>query len=370
MDTTNTTNNTNIITGILQILFAVLQPYITYYVIVPISSTITTQIGETLAKYGEKMQPIALEMVIAYNEKKGEAIELFNSAYNKYIVISLATDICLATYHICHGIVEYVHGLLFLEFMPYSTETKWIEYCIKNPQGEGNTPAMYREYSTGRCMSLQNQKQFAPNTPQNEKDVYETQCLAEYTNEINTICEYMYSMCASRQTTRPLPTPTEKIVKICSIFGATTGELFEPLYFFSNLEIGAECLAIYNASAECTYMRSLCIDDRKMPYALEDFAFVKSRVKFLAVEYRHPASGTSAFLTVDPALFIVGNELLSYCHVWRMLAMIPSYKRPQFGEGYELVVIDGMANEVKLGSGQYLKLGARKYEILENMKHG
>ena len=88
--------------------------------------------------------------------------------------------------------------------------------------------------------------------------------------------------------------------------------------------------------------------------------FVKSRKHFLSIEYTHPDMKESVVIELDPAIYLVGNEILSSRFVLRCL----QYQSDEyiFDNGYVLNIMDSKIRMETLKAGEYILIGNTEYE--------
>ena len=91
-----------------------------------------------------------------------------------------------------------------------------------------------------------------------------------------------------------------------------------------------------------------------------------SRVKFLAITYKHPRMDTPINIEIDTKWMLVGNSILSSCFVWRYIQMQPFYivATAEFDLLYELHIMDNNCNMFVLKSNQYILLDRLDYKVL------
>ena len=86
-----------------------------------------------------------------------------------------------------------------------------------------------------------------------------------------------------------------------------------------------------------------------------------SSVHFLSVNYKLPGQTETIFLDIDKKWCVVGNEILSYTHVMRML----TYQNEPcvFSMDYVLEIIDSNVKVFKLRSDEYIRIGEKEYFV-------
>lgn len=99
------------------------------------------------------------------------------------------------------------------------------------------------------------------------------------------------------------------------------------------------------------------------PVKPQTYDFVKSKVRFLSVEYTVPQSSSSLSLKIPVEMSIQGNELFSHAFVRRLLEYQP--ESVEFDFNYRLKIMDGEVNEIELNNTQYIVLGESDYEVKE-----
>ena len=95
----------------------------------------------------------------------------------------------------------------------------------------------------------------------------------------------------------------------------------------------------------------------KSDYGVE---FTKARKHFLSVEYTHPDMTERIVIDLDPAVYLVGNEILSSRFVLRCL----QYQSEEyvFDDRYVLDIMDSKIRMLTLTSGEYILIGNTEYE--------
>ena len=88
--------------------------------------------------------------------------------------------------------------------------------------------------------------------------------------------------------------------------------------------------------------------------------FVKSRKHFLSIEYTHPDMEERLVIDLDPAVYLVGNEILSSRFVLRCL----QYQSDEymFDDRYVLDIMDSKIRMLTLTAGEYILIGNTEYE--------
>jgi hypothetical protein len=99
------------------------------------------------------------------------------------------------------------------------------------------------------------------------------------------------------------------------------------------------------------------------PVKSQTYDLVKSKVRFLSVEYNVPQSTTSLSLKIPVEMSIQGNELFSHAFVRRLLEYQPD--SVEFDFNYRLKIMDSDVNEIELNNTQYIVLGETSYEVKE-----
>ena len=87
---------------------------------------------------------------------------------------------------------------------------------------------------------------------------------------------------------------------------------------------------------------------------------VKSRKHFLSIEYTHPDMEERVVIELDPAIYLVGNEILSSRFVLRCL----QYQSDEyvFDDRYILDIMDSKIRMLTLTAGEYMLIGNTEYE--------
>lgn len=88
---------------------------------------------------------------------------------------------------------------------------------------------------------------------------------------------------------------------------------------------------------------------------------VKSKVKFLSVEYIHPELNNPLTLEIDDGFFVEGNELFNVTFVKRILEY--QTKKYVFDDRYRILIMDNKMNLINLKSDNYIILGLNGYDI-------
>jgi hypothetical protein len=88
--------------------------------------------------------------------------------------------------------------------------------------------------------------------------------------------------------------------------------------------------------------------------------FVKSRKHFLSIEYTHPDMKERIVIDLDPAVYLVGNEILSSLFILRCL----QYQSDEyvFDDRYVLDIMDSKIRMLTLTAGEYILIGNTEYE--------
>ena len=91
-----------------------------------------------------------------------------------------------------------------------------------------------------------------------------------------------------------------------------------------------------------------------------DVDFVKSRKCFLSIEYTHPDMKERLVIELDPAVYLVGNEILSSRFILRCL----QYHSDEyvFDDRYILDIMDSKIRMLTLTAGEYILIGNTEYE--------
>ena len=92
-------------------------------------------------------------------------------------------------------------------------------------------------------------------------------------------------------------------------------------------------------------------------------SWLPSSVRFLSVEYRHPAMDGSISLNIDKGYYLEGNHLLSSAFVRRCLEYQCSPKSYYFDMNYTLRVMDNEIKMIELKSSQYVVLEKDLYRL-------
>jgi hypothetical protein len=94
----------------------------------------------------------------------------------------------------------------------------------------------------------------------------------------------------------------------------------------------------------------------------DDYAvdYEKSRKHFLSIEYTHPDMPDRIIIELDPALYLVGNEILSSRFILRCL----QYQSSDFvfDDRYILDIMDSKIKMLSLNAGEYVLIGKTEYE--------
>jgi hypothetical protein len=88
----------------------------------------------------------------------------------------------------------------------------------------------------------------------------------------------------------------------------------------------------------------------------------KARTHFLSIEYRHPEMESTVVIELDPALYLVGNEILSSGFIERYL----EYQNETFvfDTRYVLDIMDSKIKMLTLTSDQYVVLDKTEYRVI------
>jgi hypothetical protein len=101
-------------------------------------------------------------------------------------------------------------------------------------------------------------------------------------------------------------------------------------------------------------------------YKLEPFSEKQSSVRFLSIEYSHPEMVSSIELKIDPAWFIVGNELFTPTFVLRVLEYQPT--QYFFDTNYNMRIMDDECNIWEFGIDKYIFITETGYELRDANK--
>ena len=106
------------------------------------------------------------------------------------------------------------------------------------------------------------------------------------------------------------------------------------------------------------------IDKRESYYlctnSFKDYQLEFSSIRFLSVTYKN-VDGVCIHLGIDKEWLVVGNEILGYIHVLRMLE---HQNEPfVFNMDYVLEIIDSNINVFELNKNQYLKIEKDRYLV-------
>ena len=91
-----------------------------------------------------------------------------------------------------------------------------------------------------------------------------------------------------------------------------------------------------------------------------DVGFTKSRKHFLSIEYTHPDMPERLVVEMDPAVYLVGNEILSSRFILRYLQY--QSKDYVFDDRYVLDIMDSKIKMLTLKAGEYILIGNTEYE--------
>jgi hypothetical protein len=145
-------------------------------------------------------------------------------------------------------------------------------------------------------------------------------------------------------------------------------ELYIPIepVFLQNLTGTFNILAggVGNTESECLLLMrdggkiiSRIFRPDKKDYNVE---FTKSRRHFLSIEYTHPDMPERIHIEIDPAVYLVGNEILSSRFVLRCLQYQSKYY--VFDDRYVLDIMDSRIRMLTLKAGEYILIGSTEYE--------
>lgn len=102
---------------------------------------------------------------------------------------------------------------------------------------------------------------------------------------------------------------------------------------------------------------SRIFSDNKEDY---EVGFVKSRKYLLSIEYTHPDMKERIVIELDPAIYLVGNEILSSCFVLRHLQH--QSENYIFDDRYVLDIMDSKIKMLTLKASEYILIGNTEYE--------
>jgi hypothetical protein len=88
--------------------------------------------------------------------------------------------------------------------------------------------------------------------------------------------------------------------------------------------------------------------------------FIKSRRHFLSIEYTHPDMEEGIPIELDPAIYLIGNEILSARFVLRYLQY--QLEKYVFDERYVLKIMDSKIRMLTLVVSEYIAIGNTEYE--------
>lgn len=88
--------------------------------------------------------------------------------------------------------------------------------------------------------------------------------------------------------------------------------------------------------------------------------FAKSRRHFLSIEYTHPDMEERIPIELDPAIYLIGNEILSSRFVLRCLQY--QSEKYVFDDRYVLKIMDSKIRMLTLSAGEYIVIGNTEYE--------
>ena len=91
-----------------------------------------------------------------------------------------------------------------------------------------------------------------------------------------------------------------------------------------------------------------------------DVDFTKSRKHFLSIEYTHPDMPERLVVEMDPAVYLVGNEILSSRFILRYLQY--QSENYVFDDRYVLDIMDSKTRMLTLTAGEYILIGNTEYE--------
>lgn len=117
---------------------------------------------------------------------------------------------------------------------------------------------------------------------------------------------------------------------------------------------GSECILLMR---DVDKIVSRIFTRHKKDYGVE---FVKSRKHFLSIEYTHPDMAERIHIELDPAIYLVGNEILSSSFVLRCL----QYQSAKyvFDDRYILSIMDSKIKMETLTAREYILIGKTEYE--------
>jgi len=269
-----------------------------------ITSGIDEQTDSHVEKYTfiiKLMEPLLLESVFWYNQKKIQFENLMRTLYNMDPIIQTLVDICI----------------IFIGFF------QWIYFRATHLRIEPG----------GDWLSMS--------------------ALLEYPGETNP--HYLYNFVEKYEQTDSTGIWTElndgKLID-------RPEHCMEMVYNKAKNTINydhhtKEILLIIKYSGD--YVVRTCIDP-SIEYRPVIIPRVKSHVDLLCIEYRHPKMTLPVSITIPKSYFWVGNELLSMAFVQRMLEYQPLYIQYYFDENYVVNIIDQNIQQYQLNRNTYIVL--------------
>ena len=92
-----------------------------------------------------------------------------------------------------------------------------------------------------------------------------------------------------------------------------------------------------------------------------------TNIRFISISYSHPRMANPIFITLNPGMYIVGNQILSDSFILREL----NYQSEAFifDMNYEVNIIDGNIYMFQLKSGEYIEFTSETKYVVKSLNH-
>lgn len=192
-------------------------------------------------------------------------------------------------------------------------------------------------------------------------EIYEdSECVRDVVDTTNYICDYSCRVCSGKREE-----PMEKTWISTNSIDLSSNIFIENCIILDNFEISQFHEYFSGCKPKNTDLVILKSIDKRESYYLctKSFKYYQlefSSIRFLSVTYKN-ADGVCIPLGIDKEWLVVGNEILGYIHVLRMLE---HQNEPfVFNMDYVLEIIDSNINVFELKKNQYLKIEKEGYLV-------
>jgi len=122
---------------------------------------------------------------------------------------------------------------------------------------------------------------------------------------------------------------------------------------------------VYHSMCIYKYDNKYIVRDYPLLISETEITYQPSTARFM-VEYTHPKQKNQITLMIPKSMYMVGNHLLSFIFVLRLLKYQP--ESFHFDMDYQLKIIDEDINMFVLNSSQFIHLTENGYQIMERNK--